>query len=1092
MSLHHWTTAHRTTSRPLRSTLSAGPPRDDSDLDRFAHLAALCVAAPRAWVLVERVGEWVVQGRFGSSAPDERLHARISEICREVVVLGEPRASVIHETSPPTPFDLEVGSDTFKSVDPNDAVLESSLIAVPCPGDLAGPRCVICVGDSGEAGWSRDRVGGLVELAGVLGTKLRLDAEVDEASRRGTRLAAILDASTQVSMITTDLQGTITSFNGGAELLLGYKREEMIGLHTPEIFHDRDEIDRRAAELTRQLGRPIEGFEAFIALVGPDTHDEGEWTYIRKDGVRRRVTLIVTAIRDRAGILTGYLGVAKDITRAANAEAKLREFASLVEHCGDFVATTTHEGCVEYINQAGLTLLGLQRLTRHPCLRLEEVVATESGPSFGEIAARVVAEGTSQRGQGRLLGRPDAAERRVDFELFRIESDFDSRASTKLALILTETTEQCAARERLRDSEGRLRAILESSLDALITIDHRGSIIEFNPAAERIFGHAREDAVGKSLGDLIVPEQYRQAHHEGMRRHAMSGSGPVVGTRIEIEAMRSDGSIFPVELAISPIIYGEGPPCYTASLRDITDRKHAERELRLAKDEADAASRSKSEFLANMSHEVRTPMTAVIGYADMLLDPTLSLQERDQALQSIRRNGAHLLQLINDILDLSKIEAGKMDLDLIAYSPWQVMMEVVSSLRVRSDERGIALQVAAGSTIPNIAMIDPTRLRQILVNLVGNAIKFSRERGCVTIRASVEPGAAGSAPRLEIVVTDQGIGMTPEQISQLFIPFQQGDASTTRRFGGSGLGLSITKRLVEVMSGEITVESRLGRGSRFRVSLPLQVPECATWSRPSGEATVQSNRAADDSPPVYLRLVGRVLLAEDSLDNQRVLLHHLRRLGLVVEVADNGRVAIEKAREGGYDLILMDMQMPELDGYGATSSLRRSGYSQTIIALTAHAMKEDRDRCLRTGCSDYITKPVDPEYLGQVLSRYLPKAEPPVELGGKSLAPPAPIRSEIADDPDFQPLLVLYAESLAEQSLRQHEAMARGDLEALARIVHQSKGSGAMYGYPILTEVSALIERAARTGTDSKSISPLLDWFDGVVDRIRRGLEAES
>jgi signal transduction histidine kinase/ActR/RegA family two-component response regulator len=404
------------------------------------------------------------------------------------------------------------------------------------------------------------------------------------------------------------------------------------------------------------------------------------------------------------------------------------------------------------------------------------------------------------------------------------------------------------------------------------------------------------------------------------------------------------------------------------------------RDMEEAQRLADAANRAKSEFLANMSHEIRTPMTAIMGYTELLLDAGQTWGERLNCVRVIRRNGEHLINLINDILDLSKIEAGKMTVERVACLPGQIILEVASLMQPRAFGKNLGLEVKFTGPVPEVIRSDPTRLRQILVNLVGNAIKFTETGG---VRVEAELGEAGGEPRLRMRVVDTGIGMTQEQMSRLFQPFTQADTSTTRRFGGTGLGLTITKRLAQMLGGDVTVQSEPGRGSTFTLTVetgPLK--GVRMLERPSEAGAADSwealgqGGAGDGSTP---RLKGRVLLAEDGPDNQRLISYHLKRAGVQVTVADNGQTAYEKAVsawEAGepYDVILMDMQMPEVDGYAATRKLRERGYVGVIVALTAHAMSGDRDKCLTAGCDDYATKPINAGKLITLIESYMNKA----------------------------------------------------------------------------------------------------------------------
>ena len=398
----------------------------------------------------------------------------------------------------------------------------------------------------------------------------------------------------------------------------------------------------------------------------------------------------------------------------------------------------------------------------------------------------------------------------------------------------------------------------------------------------------------------------------------------------------------------------------TGTFQDVSERKRAELEMRNARDQAEAASRAKSEFLANMSHEIRTPMTAILGYAELMLEPQLDDGARIQNARTIMRNGDHLLAVLNDILDLSKIEAGKMQLRRDVFELAPLVQEVTQLMRVRADAKGLVCAVDLHPDTPAAIATDGVRLRQILMNLLGNAIKFTE---CGEVRLHVFPRTTGETAEIAFEVVDSGIGIGSEDLARLFQPFDQADASTTRRFGGTGLGLAISRRLARMLGGDITVESVPGSGSIFCVALPATGTSAelgACTLLPGAPRPVEQPQGALPKQP----LKGlRLLLAEDGLDNQKLVTYHLRRAGAEVEVAENGAQAVDahgRAEADGkpFDLVLMDMQMPVLDGYGATQRLRARGVRTPIVALTAHAMAGDRDRCLAAGCDDFQTKPV--------------------------------------------------------------------------------------------------------------------------------------
>ncbi|WP_339613450.1 ATP-binding protein, partial [uncultured Rubinisphaera sp.] len=390
-------------------------------------------------------------------------------------------------------------------------------------------------------------------------------------------------------------------------------------------------------------------------------------------------------------------------------------------------------------------------------------------------------------------------------------------------------------------------------------------------------------------------------------------------------------------------------------------------------DAAESANRSKSEFLANMSHEIRTPMTAIMGYAELLADDESFISDSNQiikAAKTIYRNGEHLMSLINDILDLTKIENDKLDFDLGVYSPIVIVNDIISLMKIRANEKQISLEIKIADRIPEKIITAPIRMRQILANLIGNAIKFT-ERGGVTLEIrQVNRGEL----RLEFDVVDTGIGIKKEQLQNLFKPFVQADSSVTRRFGGTGLGLTISSRLAEKLGGSVKiVESSLGIGSRFRLSVPVGDLDQLQTDDTDHDVGMRDERLLKAVSPSFNQqpysLKGQqILLAEDGPDNQRLIEFLLKKEGAIVTVVENGQLAVETAMQAienneQFHAILMDMQMPVMDGYEATAILRAKGYTGRIIALTAHAMTGDREKCLACGCSDYVSKPVNAKKL---------------------------------------------------------------------------------------------------------------------------------
>ena len=368
-----------------------------------------------------------------------------------------------------------------------------------------------------------------------------------------------------------------------------------------------------------------------------------------------------------------------------------------------------------------------------------------------------------------------------------------------------------------------------------------------------------------------------------------------------------------------------------------------------------------------MSHEIRTPMSAIVGFSERLLRNNQDEAGRNEYIQIIRRNASHLLEIVNEILDLSKIEAEQMTVEEIDCDLPDLLSEIISLLRPRATEKGLGFEIAFDGPIPHFIRTDPLRLRQILVNLLGNAVKFTAA-GKIGVRVT-DDGAGSDTIRLRVDVTDSGIGISPELLGRVFQPFSQADQSTTRKFGGTGLGLTISRRLAQLIHGDVSVTSELGHGSTFTLIVDGGPSAGAEMLQGLSEATLPRKTAEAAHPVIEIK--GRILLVEDGRDNQRLLCMQLRDAGAMVFTAENGQIAVDMAEKQAFDIILMDMQMPVMDGYAATAELRRRGVMTPIIALTAYAMAQDRVKCMDSGCSDYLSKPVDEGALLTSVSRQL-------------------------------------------------------------------------------------------------------------------------
>jgi PAS domain S-box-containing protein len=526
---------------------------------------------------------------------------------------------------------------------------------------------------------------------------------------------------------------------------------------------------------------------------------------------------------------------------------------------------------------------------------------------------------------------------------------------------LADITQRKQTEDALRDSESRLRAITDSAYDAIAMMDPQGNITYWNPAAQRILGHSRDEALGQCLHSLITPARFRPAFEAAFPSFLTSGQGAAVGKTLDVQALHKDGHEIDVQIALSAI-HLDGAWHSVGVMRDVTERKRAQEELRKNKELAEQANEAKSMFLANMSHEIRTPMNGVIGMTELLLDTPLNPEQRHFA-QIVRSSGESLLHLINDILDFSKIEAGKFELEILDFDLAPLLDDFSKLLAPQAQNKGLAFHCRIDPDVPQHLSGDPSRLRQVLFNLVGNALKFT-PRGSVTVQVSCMSVTEGAIV-LRFAVRDTGIGIPTHKQALLFEKFTQLDASTSRQYGGTGLGLAICKQLVELMDGEIGLSSTVGQGTEFWFTscfAPALHPK----------ARAQAELPKPQWPDI------RVLLVEDSPINQKVALGYLKSFAVQADVVDNGAAAIQALRTRAYGLVFMDMQMPEMDGLEATRRIRAAhpgvpNAGVPIIAMTANVMQGDREKCLEAGMDDYLSKPVTPGSLTAILEKWMPR-----------------------------------------------------------------------------------------------------------------------
>jgi PAS domain S-box-containing protein len=586
--------------------------------------------------------------------------------------------------------------------------------------------------------------------------------------------------------------------------------------------------------------------------------------------------------------------------------------------------------------------------------------------------------------------------------------------------------------------------------------DVTGAILYANDSFCEISGYSREELIGENhriLNSGIHPKSMWQEMYK-----TVANGGVWHG---EICNRAKSGKLYWVDTTIAPLFDEAGKTRgYFALRADITALKNARKQ-------AESSNKAKSEFLANMSHEIRTPMTAILGFADLLAeesDPT-RFPKQFEYVDTIKRNGEHLLSIINDILDISKIEAEKMVVEQIDTDPIKIVNDVMTLMEVKAKSKGLTLVAEFVSAIPKTIQSDPTRVRQILDNLVGNAIKFT-DRGGVKIEVGLDPAEPS---QLMMSVIDTGIGIKPEQVGRLFGSFEQADASTTRRFGGSGLGLRISKTLAEMLGGSMTLETQDGKGSKFTARVKTNCK--------AGTPMIEFNRGSETvaaAEPIKTesnanRLTGmRILLAEDGVDNRRLISFHLKKAGAIVAFAENGKLAVEALTTDGtldgpllvpapFDLIISDIQMPVMDGLTSTRLLREKGCKLPILALTAHAMSSDADKSTIAGCNAHLTKPIDQRLLVTTCEKWI-KMFQQTQCDASQL-----YISEFASDPDMADLLEEYIASFEETASHIKNSLATRSFEQLGRLAHQLKGSGGGYGFPIISAAASKVEAKVKS-----------------------------
>jgi PAS domain S-box-containing protein len=621
-------------------------------------------------------------------------------------------------------------------------------------------------------------------------------------------------------------------------------------------------------------------------------------------------------------------------------------------------------------------------------------------------------------------------------------------------------------------NEARFRAVSEAAPLGIVVTDSNGNCIYSNQRFQDISGLTIEGCLGSGWLRRIHPEDFQGISEAWAQANKTARSFEHI-----LRYERSDGNISWCSLKAATINATDTVSGWVTTVEDITAKRHAEEELIAAKQDAESAMHAKSQFLANMSHEIRTPLTAIIGFADALREEAELPPPQQHCLDIILKNGKHLLNIINQILDLAKIDAGALSVERTCFSIIELLEELRLMFAPTAAEKSLTLEIEYQWPLPRTITTDPLRFKQILINLIGNAIKFTAAGNvCVAVKWS------SATQQIICSITDTGIGLRPEEVANLFKPFYQANESTTRSFGGTGLGLSISQRLIKALGGSIDVCSQPGQGSTFTFSIQCEV---ADETDALQQSFIEKRSSSCEPHPHIPRLSGSILFADDALDNRRLVEHLLRKTGADVTLVENGLEAAHAALAKPFDLILMDIQMPLVDGLTATRQLRAAGIQTPVIAVSAGAMTSDIERALEAGCTQHLSKPFDRRTFYEILTRFLqPRNEPTTPTPAN-----AAIFSTVADDDEeMRSLIHAFIRGLPERLSAIGAATNCCDWSTLAAAAHKLKGSAGMYGFPELASHASGLEKAAKS-TDKPNADLFYKKLICLAERIQGAVE---
>lgn len=1061
-------------------------------------------------------------------------------------------ATPFHGEARPVLIDLIFGDDTLIEKHYSSVRRQrTQLIAESSDVMLRGGKATIWIVAAPLYDSDGHLVGAIESIRDV--TEQRWTQEELRKSER--RFMDVLHASSDAMLLVDD--GKFVDCNDAAARMFGYPDRSAFLVATPGELSPPAQPDGRSS---------VEKSEEMMKTALQQGTHHFEWVHRRIDGTDFPVAVTVTVIIVRGR--SQLLGVLHDITEQKLAEEALRSserrYRLLADNVSDVIWVIDFAGRFTYVSPSIQQLLGYA-VSETASLTLETVLTPESlAVARAHLDQTVAKARAGMRSTGETM---ELEQVRKNGSTVMTEVSYSGMYDESGQMVAIQgISRDITARKQLEEE----RRLTTQRMESLLALSHMT-----DKPMEEITATAIEDAVRmtrSTLGYLATMNEdesvltiryWSKSAHASCRIIDEPLSYPLETTGLWGEAVRQRRPVVTNDYAAPnplkrgtpeghvPIIRHMNIPLFEgqrvvavagiankptdyddsdlhqlqllmAGWQRIAAQKQYELDLSHARDDAQAANRAKSRFLATMSHEIRTPMTAILGYADLLMDPAISASTRNNYAATIHRNGEHLLALINDILDLSKIEAGKMEITQDRCRLVSLLGDIASLLRPRAEQRDVSFSVEYVGAIPETIYTDGARLRQTIINLAGNAVKFT-EHGSVRLVVAFVPDGCHGRPGVRIDVIDTGIGIAADSLPNLFRPFSQGDAVVSQRFGGTGLGLAISNQLVRLLGGSLSVASELGHGTTFTLIVPtgslegvpmLENPMETMQESPIKEWCVET----DDLTGV------RILLAEDGFDNRELIQAVLRRVGADVETAVNGRIAVDKALQTPFDLVLMDMNMPEMDGYEATTILRDSGYSGPIVALTANAMIGDNERCREVGCNEYLAKPIDRRLLIHTvaatvdlkavatrtallrkidssslgdLSYVATEASSPTKLSGElpSSIADCPVAttdqgdvllSTYCDDPDIAPIIHQFVGNLAGQLDAMRHALAKSEYECLCRLAHRLKGAGGSYGFQSLTDAGKLLEEAAKRHDGDAAIA-MIEKIASLVHSIENG-----